>query len=189
MINEMLKNYDKAKYYQKNADKRKANIIDLMWNDKLNFFFDYNMYKKEQSDFYSVAGFYPLWANLASPEQARLIRDKTLPIFECDGGIVNTQSTGLSDYLKQHDYPNGWPGQQWIVIKGLLNYGFKKDALRIAKKWLDMNAKIFSKTSNFWEKHDVVFCEVGVYNPDRYKTQNGFAWTNAIFVRLINDLF
>ena len=73
------------------------------------------------------------------------------------------------------------------MIKGLLNYGYKDDAHRIAKKWLDMNAKVFAETGNFWEKHDVVNCEPGVYNADRYKTQSGFAWTNAVFVRLINE--
>ncbi len=183
----LLKNHPKSKYYQEQAEKRKRNIVSLMWNDKLNFFFDYNKNLKRQSNFFSVAGFYPLWAKLATKKQAQLIRDKILPLFECDGGIANTQSKGLSDEVKQHDYPNGWPCQQWIVIKGLLNYGFQSDAERIAKKWLDMNVKLFSETGNFWEKHDVVNCKVGVYNPDRYKTQNGFAWTNAVFVRLINE--
>lgn len=158
-----------------------------MWNKKKRFFFDYNHTKKQQSDFFSVAGFYPMWANIATQEQAELIREYVLPIFEFDGGIVNTQRYKLSDELKQHDFPNGWPHQQWIVIKGLLNYGFREDAERIAKKWLNMNERLFAKTGKFWEKHDVVNSDIGAYNPDRYITQSGFGWTNAIFVRLINE--
>jgi alpha,alpha-trehalase len=186
-INALLNNPDKAEYYSKHAEKRKKRINALLWNDKLSFFFDYDKHHKQPSTFYSVAGFYPLWAKLATQAQAQAIRDNILPMFEFDGGIANTQSTGLSRDIKQHDYPNGWPGQQWIVIKGLLNYGFRDDAERIAKKWLNMNAKLFEETGNFWEKHDVVNCEIGVYNADRYKTQSGFAWTNAVFLRLINE--
>lgn len=185
----LLKNNDKYKHYKTQAEKRKKQIISLMWNKDLHFFFDYNYNKKQQNLFYSVAGFYPLWANLATAKQAKLIRDYVLPIFEHEGGIANTQSHGLSEDIKQHDYPNGWPHQQWIVIQGLLNYGFKEDAKRIARKWLDMNAKIFKETGLFWEKHNVVKCDVGEFNPNRYHTQSGFAWTNAIFVRLTKELF
>jgi neutral trehalase len=50
-----------------------------------------------------------------------------------------------------------------------------------------MNHKLFMETGKFWEKHDVVKCETGVYNPSRYPTQFGFGWTNAVFLRLINE--
>ena len=183
----ILKEPKKSEHYQKQAEKRKKNISELMWNEKLNFFFDYNKHDKQQSNFFSVAGFYPLWANLATKEQAGLMVQNALPAFEYEGGIANTQPNGLSKDIKQHDYPNGWPGQQWIVVKGLLNYGYHEDAERIAKKWLDMNVKIFTTTAKFWEKHDVVNSKIGVYNPDRYVTQSGFAWTNAIFVRLLSE--
>jgi len=186
LINRILKNPEKSEYYKNQADSRKKTINGLMANEELSFFFDYNKLEKRQSSFYSVAGFYPLWAKLAKKEQAALMVKNTLSLFEYDGGIANTQPEGLSKEYKQHDYPNGWPGQQWIVIKGLLNYGYRKDAERIAKKWLDLNKKLYSVTGKFWEKHDVVNSDIGKYNPDRYVTQNGFAWTNAVFVRLLS---
>ena len=155
----------------------------LMWNFDKGFYFDYDYKHKKQSSFYSVAGFYPLWARLATHTQAKKIIDN-LNKFEYDGGLANTQSTGLADEYKQHDYPNGWPHQQWIVIRGLMNYGFRNDAERIAKKFLDLNKKIFRKTGMLWEKYDVVKCEIG--KSERYPTQCGFAWTNAIFIRLLD---
>jgi alpha,alpha-trehalase len=158
-----------------------------MYDKELNFFFDYNYTRKQRNMFYSVAGFYPLWANLATKKQAEKIREFALPIFEYDGGITNTQPYKLSQDYKQHDYPNGWPHQQWIVIKGLLNYGYRDDAERIARKWLAMNAKIYRKTGLFWEKHNVVKCDIGKFNPNRYPTQSGFAWTNAVFVKLTKE--
>lgn len=183
----LLKNYAKAKKYEDQARRRKKQMIALMWNEKAGFFFDYNKLKKNQNHFYSLAGFYPLWAGLATQAQAAAIREKVLPVFEYDGGISNTQNHSLSPDIKQHDHPNGWPHQQWIVIKGLLNYGYREDAERIAKKWIDLNCTVFKQTGKFWEKYNVERCGIGAYNPDRYVTQSGFAWTNAIFVRIITE--
>ena len=183
----LLKKHKKAERYLILARKRKKQMIRLMWNSNRSFFFDYDKTKKEQSGFYSVAGFYPLWARLATEKQAEQICEKALPLFECKGGIANTLSTNLSSVFKQHDYPNGWPHQQWIVIRGLLNYGYRVDAERIATKWLDMNQKVFRKTGKLWEKYDVVKQNVGLYNADRYPTQSGFSWTNAVFLRLVKQ--
>lgn len=184
---EILNNKRKAKKYYDQAEARKKEMNELMWNEKQHFFCDYNFHTKLHSHFMSVAGFYPLWANMASQEQADEICKYALPQFEFDGGIANTQSEGLSTDFKQHDYPNGWPHQQWIVIKGLLNYGYKAEAERLAIKWLDLNAKVFHETGKMWEKYNVVNCDIGVLNSERYLLQSGFGWTNAIFLRLVNE--
>ncbi|UCG95544.1 MAG: alpha,alpha-trehalase [archaeon] len=176
----------KQRNYLGRADKRRKTVNKLMWNKKKGFFFDYDYKKKKQSNFYSVAGFYPLWANLASKEQAERVREN-LRKFEYKGGLANTQKTGLSKEFKQHDYPNGWANQQWIVIRGLLNYGFEEDAKRLATKWLEMNRKVFLRTGKFWEKYNVVKCDVG--KEGRYPNQTGFGWTNGVFVKLISEFF
>jgi alpha,alpha-trehalase len=184
----ILKKYNKARKFTEMAAKRKKTMQQLMWNEKEKFFFDYNKHKKQHSHFYCVAGFYPLWAKSATKKQAADIRKHALPRLEFDGGISNTQAEHISPDTKQHDHPNGWPHQHWIIVKGLLNYGYKEDAQRIARKWLDMNLKVFNETGKMWEKYDVVHCQPGVYNPDRYITQTGFGWTNAVFLRLVADL-
>ena len=184
----ILKKYGKAKKFLEMAKKRKKTMNILMWNEKEKFFFDYNKHKKQHSHFLCVAGFYPLWAGNATKKQAELIVKHSLPRLEFDGGISNTQSEHISPDVKQHDHPNGWPHQHWIIVKGLLNYGYREDAERIAKKWLDMNLKVFNETGKMWEKYDVVHCQPGVYNPDRYITQSGFGWTNAVFLRLVKEL-
>lgn len=183
-IYKILGNRPKQKQYLKQAEKRKKTIINLMWNNKKGFFFDYNYKFRKQSGFYSLAGFYPLWAKLALKNQAEKTAKK-LKKFEYKGGMANTQKTGLSKEFKQWDYPNGWPNQQWIVINGLLNYRLKEDSERIAVKWLEMNKKVFLKTGKFWEKYNVVECGIG--REGRYPNQTGFGWTNAVFVKLIKE--
>ncbi len=183
---EFYKNIRNRKIYNMylvRSEKRRRTINSLMWNFKTGFYFDYDYKNKRHSNFYSIAGFYPLWAKLATYTQARKMLDK-LKVFEFDGGLANSQSTGLSEEYKQHDYPNGWPHQQWIVIKGLMNYGFKDDALRLTKKYLDLNKKILLKTGKLWEKYNVVKCDIG--DSERYPTQCGFGWTNAVFIRLLD---
>jgi alpha,alpha-trehalase len=178
-----IRNYKKHEQYILQSEHRRGRMNKLMWNLKKGFFFDYDYKHKKQSTFFSLAGFYPMWAKLATHTQARKMKDN-LKVFEYEAGLANSQSEGLSIEYKQHDYPNGWPQQQWIVIKGLMNYGFVNDAERIAKKYLDLNKKILKETGQLWEKYNVVNSTVG--NAERYKTQPGFGWTNAIFIRLLN---
>jgi len=175
---------EKAKEYFALAKKRKQTVRELMWNEKKGFFFDYNYQLKEQSGFYSLAGFYPLWADLASEKQAQKAK-RALKKFDCKWGLANTQKTGLKKDFRQWDYPNGWANQQWIVAKGLLNYGNSKEARRVAEKWVRLNAMVFDKTGEFWEKYNVVTGSIG--KSGRYPIQAGFGWTNAILIKLVKE--
>jgi alpha,alpha-trehalase len=175
----------KAQRYHRQAQARKRRMMQLLWDERRGFFFDYDFRRKKRNTFFSLAGFYPLWAGMPSVTQAeRMLRN--LKRFEQKGGLVNTQRSGLLKPFRQWDFPNGWPNQQWIVIKGLWDYGFIEDARRLATKWLDLNVKIFRKTGQFWEKYDVVHEKIG--RAGHYPTRAGFGWTNAIFVRLVQLL-
>jgi len=80
----------------------------------------------------------------------------------------------------QWDWPNGWAPMQVRVVEGLMRYGYNRLALRLVKKWLFVNIKVFRETGKLWEKYDVVHGAIGM--PDRYPTPHGFAWTNACFL-------
>lgn len=178
-----IRSHKKYDHYLLQAEARQKAINKLMWNIKKGFFFDYDYKHKKLSPFYSLAGFYPLWAKLATNAQARKMVE-SLKQFEYSGGLANTQANRLAVEYRQHDYPNGWPQQQWIVVKGLMNYGYTDDAHRIAKKYLDLIQAMFEKTGKIWEKYDVVNKRVS--SSERYITQHGFAWTNAVFIRLLD---
>jgi len=184
-IYKILNDKSKEIIYSKKAEKRKETVIDLMWNEEEGSFFDYDYKNKKQSKFYSIASFYPLWAELATESQAKRMKDK-ISILEYEGGLANTQKEELSKANKQWDYPNGWSNQQEIVVKGFLNYGFKEDAERLIKKWLEMNKKVFEETGEFWERYDVV--TEGIGKKGRYPIQKGFGWTDAIFIKFLDRL-
>jgi alpha,alpha-trehalase len=180
-IYSLLGNSVKERKYARMARKRRKIMIQLMWAEKRGFFFDYNYRRKKRSKFYSLAGYYPLWAGIASEKMAkRMVRN--LKKFEYRGGLANTQKENLSKKFKQWDYPNGWPNQQLIVIQGLLRYGYERDAKRIALEWLRMNKGVFERTHRFWEKYNVVRCTAG--KSGRYPNQPGFGWANAVYLKL-----
>jgi alpha,alpha-trehalase len=99
--------------------------------------------------------------------------------------VTCDQDYGYSD--RQWNYPIGWAPLHWIVYKGLKNYGYDEDTKRIALKWLNLNYSIWEKTGNLFEKYDVVRGSHEVLT-DRYKNQEGFGWTNAVFHALAVEL-
>ena len=171
----------KAAEYLKRAERRKRTMNQLFWNDKEGFFYDFNYKTGRQRHFYSVASYYPMWAGIASKKQAKILV-QNLRKLETKWGLANTKRV-QTDEFRQWDYPNGWANQQWIVIKGLLDYGYREDARRIAGKWLKLNLKVFEQTGKFWEKYNVVKGDIG--KDGRYPSQHGFAWTNAVFIKLL----
>jgi alpha,alpha-trehalase len=178
-----IKNTKMSNKYTRQSEVRRDHMNKLMWNNKKGFYFDFDYKHKKQSTFYSVAGFYPLWSRMATHAQAKKMVEN-LSKFEYEFGLANTQAEHLSVEYKQHDYPNGWPQQHWIVIRGLMNYGFIHHARRLTKKYLDVNNSMFLQTGKLWEKTNVVRGDSG--SSERYPTQSGFSWTNSVFIRLLD---
>lgn len=174
-------NESEKSHWLKQAAERQSRIIELMWDNQDGFFYDFDL-SRGAIKFKTLAAYYPLWCRLASPEQAQALVEK-LPVFERDGGLANTERVNSRN--RQWDWPNGWPNQQWIVIRGLLNYGFAVEAERIASKWLELNCSVFEKTGRLWEKYDAVSSAVG--HDGLYPTQEGFGWTNAVFLKLLAE--
>jgi len=159
---------------------RQKLIDQHLWDQAMGFYFDFNFEKNTRSKIWSAAGFFPLYVNAASREQAEAVV-KNLKKFETDFGILTCdQNYGHSD--DQWNYPYGWPPLQWIVIQGLKNYGYINEAKRITEKWLNLCNNVFEKTGQFWERYDVV--KGTVPTGGRYPAQSGFAWTNGIFSKL-----
>ena len=120
------RNEDRARWL-KRAEDRKERIQKYLWDRQRGLFFDYDFEKPVRSSYEYVATFYPLWAGLATPEQARAVW-KNLGRFEQPGGLVmNLHATGV-----QWDYPYAWAPIELLAVEGLRRYGFTTDANRIS---------------------------------------------------------
>lgn len=176
-----------AKDWADIAQWRKKTMSALMWSDSRKFFFDYNYQTEKCSPVYSLAAYYTMWSGLATPTQARILRDK-LGKFETTNGLSTTSAkkTDLSVFGSldaQWAYPNGWAPLHYIVIAGLERYGYHDDAKRIARKWLRTNIEWYKRHGELQEKYNVVHAQKP---PKRglYPNQSGFGWTNGVFLYL-----
>jgi alpha,alpha-trehalase len=125
--------------WQAKAMKRQELINRYCWNADRGIFMDYDFVNQRFSTVASVATFYPLFAGLASDKQAESIA-KNLSLYEYEWGVTVCEKTPQR-ITYQWDYPVGWPPVYYLVTFALNKYGYKKDALRIAAKYLDVATK------------------------------------------------
>ena len=163
--------------WESRAEKRLEIMNKHMINTD-NLFLDYNFEKDILSKIFSAASLYPLYANLATEEQAKAAVDN-LHRLESNYGILTCEEN-ISDITYQWDYPNGWACLQYIAIAGLLNYGYIDDARRIAKKYTELVEKVFDETGNLWEKYNVVDGNINVSN--EYKMPPMMGWSAGVYI-------
>ena len=202
-LNALLYKYemDFARYYRHVSDPRSAakwevaarirkeTMDKLMWSNLRGIYYDYNFSKERRGTVGSLAGYYPLWAGMVDQKKAAQMV-KSIRRFEQRGGLATTDGQAVQQMVPgalvpgtmptQWAYPNGWAPLHFLIVKGLLQYGYQEDARRIAMKWLRNNVQWYSQYGNFLEKYNVV-------SPGKppakgvYPSQTGFGWTNAVF--------
>jgi alpha,alpha-trehalase len=173
-----------ADQWKLRAEHRKALINQYLWDGKRGLFFDYDLQNGTQSTYEYMTTFYPLWAGLATPEQAKAV-EQNLKIFERPGGLVtSTQETG-----GQWDSPYGWAPLELLGVEGLRNYGFDADANRVSYKFMDTVAENFQREGTIREKYDVVTGSSEAHVTAGYKMNVvGFGWTNGVFLEFLSEL-
>ena len=185
-IVEILGRRIEAGEWRTHARTRALTMSRLMWDDRDGLYYDYSFQTKQVRHYPFLTTFYPLWAGIASREQAARVV-KNLPMFERPGGLqTSTFKSG-----NQWDAPFGWAPLQMIAVEGLRRYGYNQDADRITSKFLSMVLQDFLKTGIIVEKYDVerrasnVAANIGF----GYRSNEpGFGWTNAAFLRLYREL-
>jgi alpha,alpha-trehalase len=170
----------KMENFEAKAKSRKANIQNLFWNTESKFFEDYNFAKKAHTNRKTLAGSFPLFLNLATKEQAGDVQKTLINEFLKPGGFV----TSLQNSGQQWDAPNGWAPLQYVTIEGLNNYGYADLAKKSAKRWLNLNRKIFNNTGKMMEKYNVMDTSL-VAGGGEYPNQDGFGWTNGVALKLL----
>lgn len=175
-----------AGFWRKSAQKRKKMMNELMWDEKDGLYYDYNYRSGKTKKIKSLATYFPLFHGLADLIQAERI-SSNLVLFEQEFGLVTCdRNYGFID--RQWNYPVGWAPLHWIAYQGLKRYSYEEDAKRLALKWVNLNFSIWEKTNKFFEKYDVVKGTHEVIIDNRYKNQEGFGWTNAVFHALVISL-
>ena len=180
--NTIAGNTEAAKLYKQKAEQRAEAIIRFCWDEENGYFKDYNFVKDEFTNVPSLAGMFPLFFNIATPEQAKASAEVIEKDFLKPGGVVST----LNNNGQQWDAPNGWAPLQWISIQGLRNYEKNELATTIKDRWITLNRKVYKNTGKMVEKYNVedMSLEAG---GGEYPVQDGFGWSNGVLIKLLSE--
>ena len=169
-----------AERWDHRAKNRDTDMQRFLWNAKDGVFQDWDFFHARKSTYAYISSLFPLWAGVASREQARQIVTK-LDLFERPGGLsMSNFNSGM-----QWDEPYGWAPTNWIAIAGLGAMGFRDDAKRLARKFDATIDAGFASDGTIREKYNVVSGSSSVQVSTGYKSNEiGFGWTNSVYLKL-----
>ncbi len=159
------------------ARDRRAMLCRTFLKGEDGVFYDYNERTRERSTMVSAAAFYPLYVGMATEEEAAAAVKVLCRVEEPYGVACTEQNDKPGNY--QWGHPNGWPPTQRIIADGLLRYGYREDALRIAQKYVDLVESCFAETGHLWEKYNVVKGNAEVV--DEYEMPTMLGWTFGVY--------
>ncbi len=179
------RNAEAAKWEVRARD-RAAKVNRLMWDSHDGLYYDYDFVHKRIRRYPFLTTFYPLWAGIATQDQAARVA-ANLKLFEQAGGL----ETSTNESGNQWDAPFGWAPLELIAVRGLRRYGYNREADRISREFLSLVADQYRRSGAIVEKYDVVrrSMEMGGHIRFGYRSNEaGFGWTNAVFTALLDDL-
>ncbi len=175
-----------ARDWRARASRRRDLIYRYNWDSRSGLFLDYNFQTRQRRNYPFATTFFPLWAGLATSNQAASVA-ANLHLFERPGGIVT--STFASG--NQWDMPFGWAPLQMVAVEGLRHYGYQEEADRVSQEFLSLVWQEFKASGTIVEKYDVVKRTSRVSEGLQFgysSNEIGFGWTNAVFTRLYDRL-
>ncbi|HEV8385510.1 MAG TPA: trehalase family glycosidase [Candidatus Acidoferrales bacterium] len=182
-----------ARKWTERADKLANLIRTRMWDPQDGFFYNLardtgtfatrdgvSLKRKE------IIGFLPMWAGIATKEQAaRLVKHLTDP-------KSFWRRYGVPTLAADDPYYNGnvtkccqWNGAVWLlwdymVFRGLLNYGYHKEAEELVRRVMDGVIIQLKDNHRFWES----------FSPDNTQlaSPKNYLW-DCIIARMMMDLY
>jgi alpha,alpha-trehalase len=173
--------------WEKRAEERRQRMTSFCWDQKSGAFFDFDFANGRHGQMLAASTFHPLWAGLATPEQAALVREKALPRLELAFGVVPCEP-GPREAVFQWDAPNVWPCLQAIVYRGLARYGYREDAERIARKYIGVVWRGFQETGDLWEKYNAENGSTKTKAEANYITPAMMGWTAGVLMDALRFL-
>ena len=182
-MNNILGHPERAEAWKQKAADRQKRMDKYFWDAQQGMFFDYNFVVGKRSQYVYATTFYPLWAGLATKEQAKAIVHN-LGLFEQHGGLAMSRT----DSQAQWDFPYGWAPVQLMAVEGLRRYGYNAEAKRISDNFISMIVDNFKREHTIREKYNVVTRSSETHVVAGY-AQNftGFGWTNGVFLELLHE--
>ena len=161
---------------------RVERIDRYLWDEDRSGYYEYNFKEDRRLPYRSLAMFMPLWAGVASSEQAEFLVRTHLPDFMGPHGCPFTDQVYASPHPEfehlQWSYPAAWPAFHMLLVEGLDRYGFHDQAEEVALRLLTTILDRYRETGKMWEKYHAM--DGGIDIPvERYPTAPMQGWTAA----------
>lgn len=190
MAGELRKSAE-AREWKERADRLAKQINETMWDPDSGFYYHvardtHRMELEGQSlKRKEIIGFLPLWAGVASKEQAeRLVSHLKNPASFARRFGVPTLAADDPHYDPYVTRCCQWNGAVWLlwdylVFRGLLDYGYRAEAEDVYRRVLEAVAWQLRANHRFWES----------YSPDYTKLESpmSYIW-DGIIARFMIDL-
>lgn len=164
------------------ANARRRAISQRFFDKERGYFFDVQIADGKLVPITTAAGMFALYAGAARPDQAARAAEWMETHLLAPGGMLTTDVTSG----QQWDAPNGWAPLQWIAIQGLRRYGMDELAESLRKRWLATCDAVFAASGKFVEKYNVLD-PLAASGGGEYALQDGFGWTNGVYLDLSED--
>lgn len=177
-ILEKLGRLDEAAGYREKAENLSNAILEECWDKRDQFFYSadvdiktrkYDWFHEGLGVFWKTlpikirvwSGFIPLWAGFATKEQAASLARhwKDESTFHSPFGITTLAKDEKMFDLSATNNPSNWLGPIWlvanyVVFRGLLNYGYRDEAEEICKGSLKLLGEDLKKTGCLHEYYN-----------------------------------
>jgi putative isomerase len=193
---------DVAAAYRRDAEDLRRAVDQHCWDERDGFYYtvDLNLRSKERVHGFGVgmprnwdtliqrldvwSGFLPLWAGLASPEQAARVveRRRDTRSFNSPWGVRTLSRLERMFDTRASNNPSSWLGPIWgasnhLVYAGLLRYGYVDEAQELAEKTVRLFGRDLERHAVLHEYYDP---ETGEPN-----TNPGFQDWNYLVLNMI----
>ena len=131
-----LDNREDSERFAKEHDHMKQLVREKLWNDR-DGIFENRFWDGRFSKRLSPTNFYPMFAGLATPDQAeRMVKEHLLNPKEFWGTYVAPSIARNDPAFQGQFYVRGniWPMLNYLLYEGISRYGFDKVALEFAEK-------------------------------------------------------
>lgn len=176
---QMLGKNELADKLTQEAKALKEHIQTKMFDPETGFFYDTRIGTGEFIKVMGAECWLPLWAGIATPEQARQVLDKMLDPTKFNSTLpLGTLEISHLRFRPTRGYWRGpvWIDQVYFGVMGLRKYGFDKEADMFVRKYI-ANAQGLLTDGPIHEN----------YNPLTGETLNcpNFGWSSAVTLRML----
>lgn len=186
-IDKILGYHEEAMKYEEDAEYVKKYINENMFDEKTGYYYDLQISedgKKRNlltNRGMGPEGWIPLWAKAASPLRAKRVMENMM----CETKFNSVMPLGTAALDNPSFQPEAyWRGSVWMDqayfgVKGLMNYGYKEEAVELALKLIN-NAEGLIVEGTIREN----------YNPLTGKglDATNFSWSSAVYLLLYQEV-